>query len=657
MDPTHRTPDPAALLHAAMSGGGDSIAPWTPPALAELAGAFPELAITGLVGQGGMAAVYRAEQTRLGRTVALKVLRQDLAAKPQFVDRFLREARALAALSNPHVLAIFDFGERQGFCYLLTEFVDGANLRELMRLGTLSPAEVLRIVPQICAGLHFAHQHGVVHRDIKPENVLVDRAGLVKLADFGLAKLAGEPPRTPLTGPTTVFGTPHYMAPEQWQGSGSVDHRADIYSLGVVLYELLTGKLPVGTYAPASRQPGVPAGIDQVVQRTLQPEPEQRYQSAHEVQRDLERQQPATPPAVTPTPAPAPRGVLRWLVAAVLIAAACAAPIAWLVHAQVQADFAKRDPDEQLRQAEQLLAAIQGTVADGKPWTGALPEIAPPQPRVSLPNWLRLGPFRWALVATGMLVWLCLLAAFLRARHPAVPRWQYVAALVLVTSPLTVGLAAGQWAIAMRYAQPTAGVLPFVAMFVIAAAAVAGIKKAWQLAGNRRQPLVDRLPRALPLTIGLLALGIAGCGVYMATNLQVDAWSRREIGPIVAMRLAGMTRQQVLTRMGPPLTISRSPGAMIWGYRGLDGQERSDAVQFTQGQVTMVTTDAVLLVPNPTPTQAPWLGQTVTEVIAALGPATDRSTSTDPNAETVLSWRNEVAVTVSADGIVVGVHR
>ena len=132
-------------------------------------------------------------------------------------------------------LQVFDFGERDGLCYLLAEYVDGANLRELMALGQLAPAEALRLVPQVCSGLQFAHDHGIVHRDVKPENVLVDRQGFVKLADFGLAKLGGTTTDPQLTRSSMVFGTPHYMAPEQWRGSANVDHRANLYSLGVAI--------------------------------------------------------------------------------------------------------------------------------------------------------------------------------------------------------------------------------------------------------------------------------------------------------------------------------------------------------------------------------------------------------------------------------------
>jgi tRNA A-37 threonylcarbamoyl transferase component Bud32 len=370
-DSADRHADAAALLRAALASL-ETRPPWSPPPLEQLAAAFPELTLHELIGQGGMAAVYRATQQRLGRTVALKVMRPDLAAQPQFAERFLREARTLAALADPHVLAVHDFGERGGFWYLLTEHVDGANLRELMRLGRLSPDEVLRIVPQICAGLQFAHAHGIVHRDVKPENVLVDRSGCVKIADFGLAKLASDPSGAALTQSGDVFGTPHYMAPEQWQGSAGVDHRADIYALGVLLYELLTGRLPIGTYAPASHEPGVPRGIDPIVQRSLQHEPGRRYQAVADVRRDVEGQRAAA------STAPRARGVrVLPLVAALLVLLLGAAALL-AFHAResriVETRLLARGTDAATASA---MAEVRAAVASGQPWTGRVPGWRP----------------------------------------------------------------------------------------------------------------------------------------------------------------------------------------------------------------------------------------------------------------------------------------
>ena len=169
------------------------------------------------------------------------------------------------------------------------EYVHGVNLRQAMQSGGMNPKEALAIVPQICDALQFAHDEGIVHRDIKPENILIDKRGRVKIADFGLAKLLGqEAADQHLTGTQQVMGTLRYMAPEQMEGSKSVDHRADIYSLGVVFYELLTGELPIGRFAPPSKKVQIDVRLDEVVLRALEKEPEQRYQHASEVKTDVQ---------------------------------------------------------------------------------------------------------------------------------------------------------------------------------------------------------------------------------------------------------------------------------------------------------------------------------------------------------------------------------
>src|SRR5262249_12915893 len=191
---------------------------------------------------------------------------------------FTREARALARLDHPGIVAVHDFGQSDGMYYLVMQFVDGVNLRQILRAGQLRPAEALRIVPQVCEALQYAHDQGVGHRDVKPENILLDRRGQVKIADFGLAKLLDRQPADALlTGSGQVMGTPHYMAPEQTERPLAVDHRADIYSLGVVFYEMLTGELPLGRFAPPSQRVQVDVRLDEVVLRALAKEPERRY--------------------------------------------------------------------------------------------------------------------------------------------------------------------------------------------------------------------------------------------------------------------------------------------------------------------------------------------------------------------------------------------
>ncbi len=269
-----------------------------PPRPGELAPLFPELELEVLLGAGGMGAVYRARQRKLGRVVALKLLHGELSRDPVFVERFLREAQALATLAHPGIVAVHDFGEREGRCFLVMEFIDGANLRALMKARRLPAREALDVVRQLCEALQFAHDEGVVHRDIKPENVLVDRHGRVKIADFGLAKLVGARASVTLTGAGDVMGTPHYMAPEQIEHPRDVDHRADLFSLGVVFYEMLTGELPLGRFQPPSKRVELDVRLDQIVLRTLERERELRYQSAVEVRTDVE--------AVERAPAAAP---------------------------------------------------------------------------------------------------------------------------------------------------------------------------------------------------------------------------------------------------------------------------------------------------------------------------------------------------------------
>ncbi len=253
----------AAGEGGSQSGAGD----FQPPTPAELAPYFPELEILALIGKGGMGVVYKARQKRLDRLVALKILAPAFGQDPAFAERFHREARAMGMLNHPHIVAVHDFGQTNGLYYFVMEFVDGVNLRRPLEMGKLSPEQALAIVPQICDALQYAHNAGVVHRDIKPENILLDKSGRVKIADFGLAKLTGQTQDVTLTGAGQVMGTPHYMAPEQLEHPQAVDHRADIYSLGVVFYQMLTGELPIGRFALPSRKVQVDVRLDEVVLR------------------------------------------------------------------------------------------------------------------------------------------------------------------------------------------------------------------------------------------------------------------------------------------------------------------------------------------------------------------------------------------------------
>ena len=294
--------EPDVLSGPATASSGKASAVWN---LDELAALFPELEIVEQVGTGGMGVVYKAKQKQLDRLVAVKLVRPDLCDDPAFAERFTREARAMARLSHPAIINVFDFGQRENFYFFIMEFVDGANLRQLVRSGELDSKAALAVVPQICEALQYAHDEGIVHRDIKPENIMLDKSGRVKIADFGLAKLVKpQPDNFTLTGTKQVMGTPHYMAPEQFEHPTDVDHRADIYSVGVVIYEMLTGELPLGRFAPPSERVQVDVRLDEIVLRALEKEPERRYQQVTEIKTGLEGVS-ATPDGPTAASSPA----------------------------------------------------------------------------------------------------------------------------------------------------------------------------------------------------------------------------------------------------------------------------------------------------------------------------------------------------------------
>lgn len=259
------------------------------PSLEQLGAIFPHLEILELIGRGGMGFVFKARQPHLDREVALKLLPEKLGTDPHFAERFTREARFLAKLNHPNIVMVHDFGYAGGFYFLTMEYVEGLNLRQAMRIGKFSPAEALAIVPKICDALQFAHEQGVLHRDIKPENILLDTRGRVKIADFGIAKLLGEDKAAvTLTGTGASLGTPHYMAPEQFENPSQVDHRADIYSLGVVFYEMLTGELPLGRFSAPSQRADLDERIDAIVLRALAKQRELRQKDARELQSEVE---------------------------------------------------------------------------------------------------------------------------------------------------------------------------------------------------------------------------------------------------------------------------------------------------------------------------------------------------------------------------------
>jgi len=259
-------------------------APPVPPD--ELAPHFPQLEILECLGRGGMGVVYKTRQKSLNRLAALKLLAPERAQDGEFAKRFTREAHALAAMNHPHIVTVYDFGRAGGFYFLLMEYVDGVNLRQALNAKRFTPEQALAVVPPVCEALQYAHEHGIVHRDIKPENLLLDKEGRVKIADFGIAKMLGDNSNAGLAD-SQPAGTPQYMAPEQKEHQRA-DHRADIYSLGVVLYEMLTGERPADKIEPPSRRVQVDVRIDEIVLRALEKAPEMRYQTAAEMRTHLE---------------------------------------------------------------------------------------------------------------------------------------------------------------------------------------------------------------------------------------------------------------------------------------------------------------------------------------------------------------------------------
>ncbi len=309
--------------------------------------------IVAAIGAGGMGEVYRARDARLGREVAIKVLPASFAADADRLGRFEQEARAIGALNHPNILGVYDIGTHDGAPYVVSELLEGDTLRARIGTSPLPHRKAIDYASQIARGLAAAHEKGIVHRDLKPDNVFVTRDGRVKILDFGLAKLteAGAAIEAetallaharPLTSAGTVLGTVGYMSPEQVRGQ-AVDHRSDIFSFGVVLYEMLTGRRAfhadsaVETMNAILKEDPAPAGdqdhplppaLDRIVLHCLEKNPEERFQSARDVAFDIESLSSLSSQAVIDTPTPQRR---RWLRHAALAALAIAAGAALFV--------------------------------------------------------------------------------------------------------------------------------------------------------------------------------------------------------------------------------------------------------------------------------------------------------------------------------------
>lgn len=285
------------------SGGWD----WVPPTIEEAVRLFPQYEIIEIVARGGMGVVYKARQATLDRMVGIKLMPLEVSANREFAARFTQEARTMAHLSHPHIIAVYNFGQTaEGHLFFVMEFVEGANLHQLIHGEGLAPERALAILDNVLDALDYAHGKGVVHRDIKPANVMVDIHGCAKVADFGLARL--NQPGAALAGRTmtcVIMGTPDYMAPEQSRDM-KVDHRADIYSLGVMLYEMLVRDVPRGIFEPPSRRVAVDARLDAVVIKAMQQARDRRFQSSAEMRSALTAIRTKRVPRTHAAPVPVP---------------------------------------------------------------------------------------------------------------------------------------------------------------------------------------------------------------------------------------------------------------------------------------------------------------------------------------------------------------
>ncbi len=239
--------------------------------------------LTGKIGQGGIAEIYRGRQESLNRDVAIKILSQELSSDPEILRRFERESIVIAKLAHPNIVHVIDKGKAGSRYYFVMEYVDGTNLREVIDSPGISRQVCLEMITQVCKALDYAHKNGVIHRDIKPANILIDRQGNPRVADFGIAQIVGTPD-SEMTSSDMVMGTLSYMSPEQRISSTNVDQTTDIYAMGVIIYEILTGRKPMGRFKlPSEVNSSVGQQYDEIIQKCLAQEPRDRYQSAVEL--------------------------------------------------------------------------------------------------------------------------------------------------------------------------------------------------------------------------------------------------------------------------------------------------------------------------------------------------------------------------------------
>lgn len=343
--------------------------------LQELQQLFPEFDFDGKLGAGGMGMVVKARQKNLDRWVAVKLLSPKLKGDPEFEERFEREARAMAMLNHPNIVGIHDYGIRGHFHYLVMEYVDGRDLHQLIRAGKIDPELAFSIIRQICAALHYAHKNGVVHRDVKPGNILVDSEGVAKIGDFGLARIAQQDLEVSLTMTNAGMGTPSYMAPEQLTDAKSIDSRADIFALGVVVYEMLTGHVPAGNFPPpTSSYPRRNKRLDSAVLRAMEPDPEKRISDVRDIARSLRAGSRDKSSRKLAEDSPPPVGVetARWLIPTLVVLALGGIVVAGL--SWWQSDYRSADDREGNTSGASISGHDSASIAEPDP-TRSIPPV------------------------------------------------------------------------------------------------------------------------------------------------------------------------------------------------------------------------------------------------------------------------------------------
>ncbi len=243
--------------------------------------------ITSKIGQGGIAEIFKGYQESLGRDVAIKMLSTQLTSNPEIVRRFERESMVIARLNHPNIVHVIDRGSAGGRYYFVMEYIDGTSMREVIDSRSIATNVKLEMIAQVCKALDYAHKNGVIHRDIKPANILIDRQGNARVADFGIAQIIGVSD-TEVTGSDIVMGTLAYMSPEQKVSSTNIDQTTDIYAIGVIIYEILLGRKPLGHFKLPSEIDGtISTRFDDIIQKCLAPEAKDRFQSANELKNAL----------------------------------------------------------------------------------------------------------------------------------------------------------------------------------------------------------------------------------------------------------------------------------------------------------------------------------------------------------------------------------